>query len=73
MNEEKNTLIKDIKELVVSDENDSIEINPSLLEYFTQEELEEIRDTLVLKKNNFRKNNENYLEEIYNKTKKDEF
>lgn len=73
MNEEKKTLIKDIKELVVSDEKDSIEINPSLLEYFTQEELEEIRDTLVLKKNNFRKNNENYLEEIYNKTKKDEF
>ncbi len=71
MNKEKITLIKDIKELIVSDKNDSIEINPSLLEYFTQEELEEIRDSLVLRKNNFRKNNADYLEEIYNKTKKD--
>lgn len=70
MNEIKHTLIKDIKELIVTDAHDTIEINPSLLEYFTQEELEEIRDTLVLKKSNFRKNNENYLEEIYNKTKK---
>lgn len=71
MNEEKKTLINDIKELIVSDQNDSIEINPTLLEYFSQEELEEIRDTLVIKKTNFRKNNENYLEEIYIKTKKD--
>lgn len=72
MNEIKKVLITDIKTLIVTDENDSVEINPSLLEYFTIEELEEIRDTLVMKKNNINETSIGFLDELYEKTKKDE-
>lgn len=72
MNEIKKVLIEDIKNLIVTNKEDSVEINPSLLEYFTNEELEEIRDTLVVKKNNVNKNNIDFLDELYEKTKKDE-
>jgi len=65
------TLIEDIKELIKTNKEDVIEINPKFLEYFTQEELESIRDDLVIKKLTQKENNSLFLDEIYEKTKKD--
>ncbi len=65
------TLIEDIKELIKTNKEDVIEINPKFLEYFTQEELERIRDDLVIKKLTQKENNSLFLDEIYEKTKKD--
>ena len=67
----KQTLIDDIKELIKTNKEDVIEINPKFLDYFTQEELESIRDDLVIKKLTQKENNSLFLDEIYEKTKKD--
>lgn len=67
----KKTLIEDIKELIKTNKEDVIEINPKFLDYFTQEELESIRDDLVIKKLTQKDNNSLFLDEIYEKTKKD--
>ncbi|NQY23707.1 MAG: hypothetical protein HRT41_06710 [Campylobacteraceae bacterium] len=67
----KQTLIDDIKELIKTNKEDVIEINPKFLDYFTQEELESIRDNLVIKKLTQKENNSLFLDEIYEKTKKD--
>jgi len=67
----KETLIEDIKELIKTNKNEVIEINPKFLDFFTQEELESIRDDLVQKKLRQKENNSLFLDEIYEKTKKD--
>ena len=61
----------EIKELIVTNKNDAIEINPNLLQYFTEEELIGIRDDLLRKKSNFREENAPWLVELYENTKKD--
>jgi len=61
----------EIKELIVTNKNDAIEINPNLLQYFTEEELIGIRDDLLKKKSNFREENAPWLVELYENTKKD--
>ncbi|OUR70205.1 hypothetical protein A9Q76_08040 [Arcobacter sp. 31_11_sub10_T18] len=61
----------EIKELIVTNKNDAIEINPNLLQYFTEEELIAIRDDLLKKKSNFREENAPWLVELYENTKKD--
>ncbi len=70
--EEKKILIQDIKILINSSDEPLVEINPKFLDYFTDEELLQLRDDLIVKKKNFMKNNEQWLNEIYEKTKKDE-
>ena len=60
----KQELIENIKEL--------IKINPNYLEYFEVEELLDIQRQLELKKKDISKITNNYLDEIYQKTKKDE-
>lgn len=67
----KEELIEEIKTLIKSSKDDEIFINPNYLNYFTQDELVEIRDNLILKKSEFSQSNSTYLEEIYQKTKKD--
>ncbi len=67
----KDILIEEIKQLIAINKDDNIEINPSYLEYFSAEELENIRATLVLKKEQLMDNNV-YLDELYEKTKKDD-
>lgn len=67
----KDILIEEIKQLIAINKDDNIEINPNYLEYFSAEELENIRATLVLKKEHLMDSNV-YLDELYEKTKKDD-
>ena len=64
-------LEKEIKELISTNKNDVIEINPDLLKYFTEEELIGVRDGLLEKKTNFREENAPWLQELYENTKQD--
>ncbi len=68
----KQELIENIKELIKINPNDTIEINPNYLEYFDEEELLDIQRQLQFRKENISKITNNYLDEIYLKTKKDE-
>jgi len=65
------SLEKEIKELIATKKDDVIEINPNLLQYFTEDELIGIRDDLISKKDNFREENAPWLAELYENTKKD--
>ena len=68
----KNEIIENIKKLIKINPEETIEINPNYLEYFDIEELLDIQKQLEYKKNNISKISNNYLDEIYQKTKKDE-
>ncbi|MDD2896923.1 MAG: hypothetical protein PHG81_12975 [Aliarcobacter sp.] len=68
----KQQLIENIKELIKINPSETIEINPNYLEYFDEEELLDIQKQLEFKKENIIKITNNYLDEIYQKTKKDE-
>ena len=68
----KKQIIENIKKLININPEDSIEINPNYLEYFDEEELLDIQKQLEYKKENISKISNNYLDEIYQKTKKDE-
>jgi len=68
----KQQIIENIKELIKINPEDNIEINPKYLEYFDEEELLDIQKKLEFKKENISKLSVNYLDEIYEKTKKDE-
>lgn len=68
----KQEIIENIKKLIKINPEETIEINPNYLEYFDEEELLEIQKQLELKKHNITKITNNYLDEIYEKTKKDE-
>jgi L-lysine 2,3-aminomutase len=68
----KEKIIEEIKELIAVSNEETIEINPKYLEYFQEEELVEIKEQLIYKKENIEKITSNYLDEIYEKTKKDE-
>ncbi|WP_428023040.1 hypothetical protein [Arcobacter sp.] len=66
--EEKEYVINEIKSLI-SATGEQTEINPKFLDYFDLEELYDIKENLLRKKENFRENNKGFLEEIYEKTK----
>lgn len=68
----KEALIDEIKELLKTSPSEQIEINPNYLNYFEEEELEDIKKQLLGRKENFSKTSSSYLDEIYEKTKKDE-
>ena len=68
----KNEIIENIKKLIKINQEETIEINPNYLEYFDEEELLDIQKQLEYKKENISKISNNYLDEIYQKTKKDE-
>ena len=65
-------LIKEIKELLKTDENEYIDINPNYLNYFDEDELKDIVFRLIEKKVEQKEGNSAYLDEIYQKTKKDD-
>ncbi|MFA6740688.1 MAG: hypothetical protein WCR78_04280 [Arcobacteraceae bacterium] len=68
----KNEIIENIKKLIKINPEETIEINPNYLEYFDEEELLDIQKQLEFKKENIYKISNTYLDEIYQKTKKDE-
>lgn len=68
----KEELIKEIKELLKTDENENIDINPNYLNYFSEDELKDIVFRLIDKKVEQQNGNQSYLDEIYQKTKKDD-
>ncbi len=68
----KEELIIQIKELLKINKDEVIDINPSYLEYFQEEELEDIVNQLNGRKQNVSAITAEYLDEIYEKTKKDE-
>ena len=68
----KKQIIENIKKLININPQDSIEINPNYLEYFDEEELLDIQKRLEYKKENISKLSVDYINEIYEKTKKDE-
>ena len=68
----KKEIIENIKRLIKINPEETIEINPNYLEYFDVEELLDIQKQLEFKKENISKITNNYLDEIYQKTKKDE-
>ena len=68
----KTQIIENIKKLIKINPEENIEINPNYLEYFDVEELLDIQKQLEYKKDNISKISNNYLDEIYQKTKKDE-
>jgi hypothetical protein len=68
----KQQIIENIKRLININPEDSIEINPNYLEYFDEEELLDIQKRLEFKKQNISELSVDYLDEIYEKTKKDE-
>ena len=62
----KKDLIEEIKLLITSD-GSSVDINPNYLEYFMEEELEEIKNELLIKKENTNKSTKEYVNELYEK------
>ncbi|MCR8709878.1 hypothetical protein [Aliarcobacter butzleri] len=68
----KKQLIEDIKELLKINQDEIVEINPKYLDYFEEEELLNIKDKLEFKKREINKISNDYLDEIYLKTKKNE-
>ena len=68
----KQQIIENIKKLIKINPEEMIEINPNYLEYFDVEELLDIQKQLEFKKENISKISNTYLDEIYQKTKKDE-
>ena len=67
----KTQIIENIKKLIKINPEENIEINPNYLEYFDVEELLDIQKQLEYKKENISKISNSYLDEIYQKTKKD--
>lgn len=68
----KKQLIEEIKELLKINKDEVIEINPKYLDYFEEEELLNIKDKLESKKREINSISNDYLDEIYQKTKKNE-
>ena len=67
----KKELIKEIEELLKIDGSEKIDINPNYLNYFSEDELKDIVFRLIDKKVEQKDGNSTYLDEIYEKTKKD--
>ncbi len=59
-------LIEEIKHLISVDGAET-QINPNYLDYFTQEELVEMKEDLLLKKINVIETTKEYVDELYEK------
>ncbi|WP_198304456.1 hypothetical protein [Arcobacter vandammei] len=68
----KQELIEEIKELLKISTDEKIDINPNYLNYFDEDELKDIVFRLIDKKVEQKNGNSTYLDEIYQKTKKDD-
>ena len=69
--QQKEELIRDIKVLISTVDEETVEINPNFLDYFQIDELESMKEQLIRRKNNIREDTFDYLDEIYEKTKED--
>lgn len=65
--EEKEMLIDEILGLINKNGSDTTDINPNYLEFFEMEDLIDIRDGLIKNSENFKKDNNDYLDEIFSK------
>ena len=65
-NKTKTELIEEIQHLISVDGTE-IQINPNYLEYFTDEELFEIKEDLICKKMNVVETTKEYVDELYEK------
>ena len=68
----KKDLIEEIKDLIKVSKEEKIEINPNYLDYFEVNELEDIKNQLLNKKSSINETTVDFLDELYEKTKKDE-
>lgn len=68
----KEKLIEEIKDLIKVSKDEEIFINPNYLNYFEEKELIDIKDKLRQQKENISTISSSYLDEVYEKTKKDE-
>ena len=66
MSQTKENLIEEIKHLIGID-GTSININPNYLEYFELEELDDIKNQLLIRKQNQSNIAKDYLDEIFEK------
>jgi hypothetical protein len=66
---EKKEIIEEIKALIGSEE-ESVDINPKYLDYFSYEELEDIKNKLLFKKQHYHQHTKEFVDELYEKTKK---
>jgi len=64
--ENKKILIKEIQHLITVDGTNTA-INPNYLEYFMEEELEEIKNELLIKKEKASESTKEYVNELYEK------
>jgi len=62
----KKELIEEIKHLISVDGTETV-INPNYLEYFSQEELIEMKEDLIYKKVNVLETTKEYVDELYEK------
>jgi hypothetical protein len=63
---EKKELIDEIKKLIAIN-GETVAINSKYLEYFELEELEDIKEELISKKQNIKNSTKEYVEELYEK------
>ena len=63
----KEELIQEILNLINTNDNTKISFNPSYIEYFEKDELIEIRDLLIGKKEKNKTPSKDYLDDIFNK------
>jgi len=65
--EDKKLLIEEILELINKDSSHKTDINPNYLEFFEVEDLVDMKDGLIKNSENFKKDNNDYLDEIFSK------
>jgi len=65
--EEKELLIAEILELINKNSTTQTDMNRNYLDFFELEDLFDVRDGLIKNSENFKTNNNDYLDEIFNK------
>lgn len=68
--DEKKEIIEEIKRLISSTKDEVTEINPNYLEYFSIEELFQMKEQLMYKKEHYHEQTKQFVDELYEKTKK---
>ena len=63
----KEELISEILQLINTNDNSKIDFNPSYIEYFEKDELIEIRDLLLGKKEQNKKPSRDLIDDIFDK------
>lgn len=63
----KEELIEEIKTLIDTNSSSTTQINMKYIEFFEKDELEEMRDNLLNKKQNAHQESLGFLDEIFNK------